>query len=112
VNQSSLELVTDTPLKLRRYVRFSGREITFCPFPWEIRAHGRFRTLDSGPKTLPKEKRDRGRTIEEENRLILVYGELNPNSSNYGDGWFPLRKFGLFLGEDLISGGTVTSDSL
>lgn len=112
VNQSSLELVADTPLKLRRYVRFSGREITFCPFALEIRAHGRLRTSDSGPETLPKERRDREGQSRESTFLLLVYGELNPDSSDDGDGWFPLRKFGLFLGEDPISVGTVTSDSL
>ena len=37
-----------------------------------------------------------------------VYGESNPAT---GEGWFPLRKFGLFLGEDLISEGTVGPDS-
>ena len=44
--------------------------------------------------------------------LFSVYGEPNPSSSDGGEGWFPLRKFGLFLGEDLISEGTVASDSL
>lgn len=44
--------------------------------------------------------------------LFLADGELNPNSFNGGGGWFPLRKFGLFLGKDLISAGAVASDSL
>ena len=40
--------------------------------------------------------------------LFLIYRESNSNLSDDGGGWFPLRKFGLFLGEDLISAGTVT----
>lgn len=73
------------------------------------RRHMFHRDLGCFPRTsLPLEERPRLRV----QAFISIIGGIGIGISRFGpgrvesddgEGWFPLRKFGLFLGEDLIS---------